>query len=311
MRGFILAAGFGTRLMPLTAGTPKALIPVCGMPLLERSLRFLSLQGITLIGVNAHYHAGQLMAFQKRTMHPFALFHEKKAIRGTGGGLYAARRFLAGDEAFFVCNADILLDFDLRAVSDRFLHSDRDAALLVVPHEGDAVFYDPESHAYCGVPADTGRLASMASGAFIGAALYRPSFLDLLDKDDFSVVPVWKRGIDRGFKIGVLEVENCFWRDIGTPAALARAHFDCIDGTTPLAVPDRLSIDREGGRCFLRTMPEHTRRALGRHAWVETEDMGEDVRVSESVVFPGVNLTAGRIVERMIVTPDCEVPIGM
>ncbi len=311
MRGFILAAGFGTRLMPLTAGIPKALIPVCGIPLLERSLRFLSRQGIKLIGVNAHYHAEQLRAFQKRTGHPFALFHEKKTIRGTGGGLYAARRFLAGDEAFFVCNADILLDFDLRAVADRFLQSGWDAALLVDPREGSAVYYDPDSHAYCGVPADTGRKATMASGAFIGAALYRPSFLDLLDSRDISVVPVWKRGIDRGLQIGILEVADCFWRDIGTPAALARIHFDCIDGATPVDVPDRLSIDREGGRCFLRSMPEHVFRALGRHAWVETDQVGENVRISQSVVFPGVNLTAGRTFENMIVMPDCEVPIGL
>jgi NDP-sugar pyrophosphorylase family protein len=151
----------------------------------------------------------------------------------------------------------------------------------------------------------------MASGAFIGAALYRRSFLRLLNNRDFSIVPVWKRGIDRGWQIGIIEVANCFWRDIGTPAALARAHFDCIDGTTPLDVPDRLSIDREGGRCFLRSMPEHSRRALGRHAWVETEQVGEDVRISESVVFPGVNLAAGRTLEKMLVMPACEVPFGL
>jgi MurNAc alpha-1-phosphate uridylyltransferase len=310
MRGFILAAGFGTRLMPLTAKTPKALIGVCGRPLLDRCLDYLSGQGIALVGVNAHSHAGQLADFQKTSAHPFVLFHEKDEVRGTGGGLYFARRFLAGDEAFFVCNVDIVLDLQLQPLVDRFLGSGWDAGLLVDPAGGETVFYDRGSHAYTGAAADTARSSSMVAGAFIGAALYRPSFLDELRRDDFSIVPVWKRMSGRGNRIGVIEVPRCFWRDIGTPGALAGIHFDCIDGTAPLAVDSRLSIDRAEGRCCLRRLKRRLKRTLGPHAWVETAAIGDDVRIVNSVVFPGARIEAGRTVENLIVTPDCEVAFG-
>ena len=132
----------------------------------------------------------------------------------------------------------------------------------------------------------------MAAGAFIGVALYRRSFLDLLDEDDFSVIPVWKRGIKRGRRIGVLEAD-CFWRDIGTPEALAAIHFDCIDGTAPLDVDSQLYIDRQTGRCHLRTLPGALLDGIGSHAWVETARIGENVRISRSVVFPGSTIRAG------------------
>jgi MurNAc alpha-1-phosphate uridylyltransferase len=296
--------------MPLTASTPKALIPVCGKPLLERSLDFLTEQGISMIGVNAHYQADRLRAFQESAIHPFTLFHEKDAIRGTGGGLYFARDFLGGDEAFFVCNVDIVYSFDLKPILARFLQTDWNAGLLAVPQKGKGtVFYDRKSHAFCGVPADTARTDAMATAAFIGAVLYRRSFLDLLDPDDFSVVPVWKRCIETGRRIGVLEVD-CFWRDIGTPAALAAIHFECIDGTISLDVDSRLCIDREACRCFPRTLPGHLLRGIGSYAWVETAGIGENTRISRSVVFAGSTIKAGRIIDNMIVAPDCEVAFG-
>ena len=310
MRGFILAAGLGTRLLPLTAGTPKALIPVCGKPLLERSLRFLAGQGISTLGVNAHYKADQIRAFQENAVHPFTLFHEKDAIRGTGGALYFARDFLGGDETFFVCNVDIVYSFDLKPILARFLQTDWNAGLLAVPRKGEGtVLYDRKSHAFCGVPADTARSDAMATAAFIGAALYRRSFLDILDPDDFSVVPVWKRGIKRGQRIGVLEVD-CFWRDIGTPAALASIHFECIDGTIPLDVDHRLCINRKARRCFPRMLPGHLLCSIGSYAWVETTGLDENARISSSVVFAGSTIGAGRIIENMIVAPDCEVAFG-
>ena len=63
MKAMIMAAGFGTRLRPLTDNIPKALVPVLNRPVLERTIEYLRSYGINDIIVNAHYHADQVKDF--------------------------------------------------------------------------------------------------------------------------------------------------------------------------------------------------------------------------------------------------------
>ena len=113
-----------------------------------------------------------------------------------------------------------------------------------------------------GVAADGQKPLNGAQADFIGAALYRREFLDELLSGDFSVVPVWKRMRNQGLGVGVITVDKCFWRDIGTPEALAAAHFDLLDGKIRLEVPADLRIDRTRKRCFPASFPESLRSAL-------------------------------------------------
>lgn len=117
MRGFILAAGLGTRLRPLTDITPKPLVPVAGMPLVERAVRQLVALGVTDIGINL-FHLGEQIAAYLGTGQRFgtniAYFHEGPAVLGTGGGLKNAQAFLrAGGDSFVLANGDVWHDFDL------------------------------------------------------------------------------------------------------------------------------------------------------------------------------------------------------
>ena len=309
MRGFVLAAGFGTRLRPITGHVPKALIGVAGKPLLERSLFFLVKQGISSIGVNSHHLHDQIEKFQKISAQPFTLFHEKDAIRGTGGGLYFAREFLAQDDLFFVCNVDIVYRFDLAPLVEKFRKSGWRAGLLAVPAAGSGtIMYDPTTGHLTGVPAD-GKLPGRGAD-FIGAALYRREFLDDLLPDDFSIVSVWKRILARDRGVGVLLVDNCFWRDIGTPEALAGIHFDVLDGKTECAVPAALRIDRAGKRCFPLVLPDRLHPCVGRYGWVETREIPEGSHITHSIVYGNVSIKKIATIENKIITPDCEVGIG-
>ena len=62
-KAVVLAAGFGTRLRPLTLVRPKPLLPVWGVPMLERVLRMLESWGVEEIAVNAHWQAPQVRQF--------------------------------------------------------------------------------------------------------------------------------------------------------------------------------------------------------------------------------------------------------
>lgn len=311
MRGFILAAGLGTRLKPITDHIPKALVGVCGKPLLERSIAFLRKNGIETIGVNTHYLAERLFDFQRSSAHPFELFHEKDAIRGTGGAFHFARGFLGGDDTFFVCNVDIVYSFNLPFLIERFLKSDLSCGLLAVKAKGQgSIYYRPDSGTYTGVPIDGPPLPGSVPADFIGAAFYRKDFLEVIEPDDFSVVPVWTRALQKGLKTGVLIVDDCYWRDIGTPASLAQAHFDALEGMVSLDVPERLVVDGDGRRCIPAGLAGSLCRNIGRYAWVETETVPDGCHITKSIVYNGAVLPSGTTVDQKIITPFGEVAFG-
>lgn len=119
MKALILAAGLGTRLMPLTANIPKALVSINGVTLLEIAIRKLARDGFTDIIVNVHHHAGLIREFLNR--HHFqganiSISDESGQLLDTGGAILKARWFLDGKEPFLVHNVDIISDISLQAL---------------------------------------------------------------------------------------------------------------------------------------------------------------------------------------------------
>ena len=117
MKAMIFAAGLGTRLRPITDTMPKALVPVAGVPMLQRVLCKLRDAGIDSFVVNVHHFAEQIEAFLAE--HDFgvrvAVSREEGEPLETGGGIRHAAPLLASPEGrFLVHNADILSDLDIR-----------------------------------------------------------------------------------------------------------------------------------------------------------------------------------------------------
>lgn len=115
MKAFLLAAGNGTRLRPLTDSVPKCLLPIQGIPLLEIWLNNCKAAGITDVLVNAHAHAEAIRQFaaQQKTEVRMRIV-EEPALLGSAGTLAQNREFIAGENYFFVLYADVLTNIDLR-----------------------------------------------------------------------------------------------------------------------------------------------------------------------------------------------------
>lgn len=119
MKALIFAAGLGTRLRPLTDTMPKALVPVDGMPLLQRVMEKLVAAGYDDIVINVHHFAGMVRDFV--AAHAgfgarVAFSDETDLLRETGGGIrHAEALLIAGgsSEPFLVHNVDILSNLDL------------------------------------------------------------------------------------------------------------------------------------------------------------------------------------------------------
>ena len=116
MKALIFAAGLGTRLKPLTDTMPKALVPVGGVPLLERVIVKLTAAGYDDIVINVHHFAGMIRDFVAAHDNfgvKVAFSDETDLLRETGGGIRHAAPLLAGDGPFIVHNVDILSNLDL------------------------------------------------------------------------------------------------------------------------------------------------------------------------------------------------------
>lgn len=138
MKAMVLAAGFGSRLRPWTYSHPKALVPVGGVPMLERVIVNLREQGFDRIVVNVHHFAEQIVAFlQGRDLGvSIAISDESHRLLDTGGAILHARQLLMSDDyPVLVHNVDILSNADLAELMRVHERNSADSTLLVSDRE--------------------------------------------------------------------------------------------------------------------------------------------------------------------------------
>ena len=117
MKAFILAAGEGTRLRPITDRTPKCLVPIQGVPLLAIWLQICREVGIDHVLINLHTHADAVRNFLKTSHHGINVcLVEEGSLLGSAGTLRANREFVAKEEFFWIFYADVLNRADLRGM---------------------------------------------------------------------------------------------------------------------------------------------------------------------------------------------------
>lgn len=117
MRAFLLAAGLGTRLRPLTDHTPKCLLPINGQPLLAIWLDLLARHGVDEVLINTHHLSDQVEGFLSSVQtHLRVRTAFEPKLLGSAGTLRAQQDFVAGEDVFLVCYADNLTDADLSSL---------------------------------------------------------------------------------------------------------------------------------------------------------------------------------------------------
>lgn len=221
----IMAAGKGTRMMPLTADRPKPLVEVGGVALLDHVLEHLRDAGIGKIVVNVHYRAQQVEQHLAAHASDFAvsISDERELLRDTGGGLVQALPLISDDP--FVCvNADNWWTNDgENAISRLMAHWDAmtmDVLMLLVPLA--SAF---NSQGIGDFNMDVNGLLSRRAGD--APAPYVWTGIQLLSKklivdppsDVFSTNVFWDRAIAEDRCVGL--VHKGLWFDVGYPAAIA------------------------------------------------------------------------------------------
>jgi mannose-1-phosphate guanylyltransferase len=118
MKAFLLAAGNGTRLRPITDGVPKCLVPIQGVPMLAIWMSLCEELGITELLINLHAHSEAVRTFLQSRSAGGLRVHlaEEKELLGSAGTLRENRKWVESEELFWVFYADVLHRADLAAM---------------------------------------------------------------------------------------------------------------------------------------------------------------------------------------------------
>lgn len=134
MKAILLAAGYGTRLRPLTNTTAKCMVPIQGKPLLQWWMELFERNGVTEVLINTHYLAEQVREFiglynKRKTGMKLTEFFEPELL-GSGGTVKANQSFVEGEDAFFICYADNLTSINLSTLYS--VHRKTNGSLLTM-----------------------------------------------------------------------------------------------------------------------------------------------------------------------------------
>ncbi len=289
-KAFILGAGLGTRLRPLTENLPKPLVPVCNRPLITYAFdHLISDLDVGDFIVNTHHCPDEYgKAFPEGRYRDRDLqFRHEPVLLDTAGGIDNIRDWLPTDESFTVYNGDILTDLPLGDAWVRHLESG-DLATLVLRSAGDElrVGFDPAN----------GRVIDLRGlidpdwtqrYQFTGIYFLSPEFLNFLKPGKIeSVVLPLVEAVRKTNRVGGVVVDSGGWSDLGERDsyldALSRfAGFSERISESSL-IEEGVAIDD------LST--------IGAEAKI-----GQGASLSESVVWPGARVERGAELSRVVV----------
>ncbi|MCP4344560.1 MAG: phosphotransferase [Desulfobacterales bacterium] len=216
MKAMILAAGFGTRLLPYTEDTPKPLFTIAGRPLLDIIIRSLQSAGCEAVIINTHHLPQKIDSFiaGQKYLFPVSTRYEPE-ILGTGGAIKNASDFW-DDRPFMVINSDIVTNIDLGKVYEYHLNHNFPATLVL--HDDpdfNTVTADKDSFITGFNPQPTTGNHSLT---FTGIQVINPEVISYIPENVFSSsIDAYTKLMAEGKKIKAFISKQYNWKDIGTP----------------------------------------------------------------------------------------------
>jgi mannose-1-phosphate guanylyltransferase len=223
VKAFLLAAGLGSRLRPITDTIPKCMVPIGGRPLLDIWLEKLDRAGVDEALINLHYLPDVVREYiAARPGGPAVSLVFEAELLGSAGTLAANRSWVEGEEFFLACNADNLTDFDLRDLIDAHQKAG-EVATLTAFHSP-----NPSAGGVLGVD-DAGRVISFTekpdvpASDLVNAGIYAFSPLVLDDIPHTTPADIGYHLLPRLVGRSTTVSVEGFFVDVGMPEAYQRA----------------------------------------------------------------------------------------
>lgn len=212
MKAFILAAGFGKRLRPLTLSQPKPLLEVAGKPLIQHHIENLAAAGIKDLVINAHWLKGKLMTYlgDGSAWGVHIQWSVEEELLETGGGLVKALPNLGADP-FLLVNGDVYIDYDFKKLTQHSL-GDKLARLVLVPNPA----HHPSGDFSFSTSSNLVRKQAGNDYTFAGVSLIDPKLLEdwASETEPFPLLSPLLKAVESGRLSG--ESYSGFWEDVGT-----------------------------------------------------------------------------------------------
>jgi NDP-sugar pyrophosphorylase family protein len=226
-QAFVLGAGLGMRLRPLTEELPKPLIPIFQKPLITFALDHLISVGVKSFVINTHHRPEAFREFFPDAGyrgHPVELIHEPE-ILGTGGGIKNVESFLK-DELFISYSGDIMTDIDLPRLIDEHFRAGNDITIAVRETE----FGKDVAMKGNRVVDITDRYGHAGQYDFAGVCVWTRAIFERIPPGrHISYIPVLTEWIGHGGKIGGVVLNDGKWFNIGSRREYLAVHRSIAD----------------------------------------------------------------------------------
>jgi mannose-1-phosphate guanylyltransferase len=285
-RAFVLAAGLGTRLRPLTDELPKPLIPIFQKPLITFALDHLSGVGVDKFVINTHRRPELFQSFFNRSDyggHPATLVHEPELLE-TGGGIKNAERCL-GSDPFITYSGDILTDVNLQPLIDEHFRRGNDVT-LALRETGLASEVALRDHRVVDI---ANRYGIAGSLDFANIAVWNSTVFQRIPQKKISFIPILGDWIGQGGKIGGFIINDGKWFNISSRTEYLDVHRRILrDDWKPHYVKNRDWPERAAKSAIVDSSAElRGCSVVGEHCRVGAEAVLED-----TILWPNAEIAS-------------------
>ncbi|MDD5383128.1 MAG: NDP-sugar synthase [Candidatus Margulisbacteria bacterium] len=311
MKALILAAGYGTRLEPLTLAVPKPMIPILNLPTMQHNIELLKKHGFKDIIANIHYHPEQIenyfgdgYAFDVN----LAYSYEEKLLGTAGGVKRMARDFNGVKEPFIVLSSDALTDINLNRLVE-FHKSKKALVTIALAKVADVrqfgVAIQDENGRITGFQEKPQAEEALSDLANAGIYVFEPEILKLIPEGfyDFGRELFPKLVQEQAPIYGYRMVE--YWNDVGGVEKYIQSNYDAMKGAVQIQIPGKkVSSSTWIGA---REKIDPTARFEGSVIIGDRCSIGQDVYIKDAVIGDKCAIEARSIITGSVIWSDTAV----
>jgi mannose-1-phosphate guanylyltransferase len=216
---FILGAGLGTRLRPLTEKIPKPLLPIGGRPIITYAMEHLRTIGVHKFIVNTHHCPEKYMeVFPDCQWQGIPItFRHEPILLDTAGGIKNIEDLIASEERIIVYNGDIITDLPLQPLIEKHF-AQKTEVTLALRSSGHLLNVNIDEEGFVCDMRYALNNQGIKSCLFAGIYIIEKSFLQYLEVGKIeSTVPVLVKMIKQNSRsVAGVVIDEGFWHDVGT-----------------------------------------------------------------------------------------------
>lgn len=316
MKAMIMAAGVGSRLMPMTRDIPKPMIPMANRPLMADTVELLQEHGFNNIIANLHYRADYISSYfgDGQAWGVSLDYSREKELMGTAGGVKRCQWFL--DDTFVIVSGDALTDINLTQLLR--VHREKGAlatiALKEVPDvENFGIVITGEDGLIRSFQEKPSAAEALSRLANTGIYVFEPEIFDYIPCDQFydfgqELFPQLVQCSAPFYGVTVAD----YWCDVGNIETYRQAHADILAGKVRVKTEGRMLEGEAEGRVLLGAGVQLGKNVTFRGSVVIGPgcQIGDNAMIGDSVIWRDTTIGAETSIQAAVIGTDCRIGPG-